>query len=803
MRDIMFGKLRFVGLCLGAWLLVSWGVGVGGCAKGSTSGGSDSCGNGVLEPALGEECDDGNHVSGDGCSADCRVESDVETVCNDAYDDDGDGLVDCADDDCDGQECGVGGRVCASHQCVCPGGDVETQCDDGQDNDCDGNADCLDPDCKGDPSCKGGAETSCSNGEDDDGDGDIDCDDGDCEGQACGGNGLVCQSGSCLCPGGDVESNCGDGLDDDCDGNVDCADPDCASSTDCAGVEVQCGDGQDNDGDGTTDCADSDCGDQACGPNGMVCQGSSCQCPGGSMETNCSDGQDNDCDGSTDCGDGDCSSNPACVNAETDCSNNIDDDNDGNTDCLDADCANQPCGANGLQCLSGVCQCAGGQTEVACTDFSDNDCDGMTDCDDSDCSMNPACREGNCTDGLDNDGDGQADCLDSDCNGQACGPNGLVCQGTSCQCPGGSTESSCSDGTDNDCDGDIDCDDSDCAADSACRESNCLDGLDNDGDGQADCLDSDCAGQTCGPNGLVCQGMSCECPGGSTESSCSDGVDNDCDGSTDCNDGDCTNDPNCAGGTCSAQSLILCWNMLDGTTADATNAVSTYSCSGLNEAGPDEFHLFFTSTNMSVTAALSNLSADLDLFVLDGTSGQCDPTNCVADSINAGTADESVTLNPSGAAFYYFAVDAMSASSAYHLETQCTGGTGCSANFAVDCGATDSYQTGLASSTDNISSYASPCPTWTEDGPEYTYLFMPSSGSSATIDLTCTSGDDLDLFVLRWNGGSCDGDFCAAGGAEFGDESVTFTYNPGDIFFVVVDGYNGASGSYDIRFTCH
>jgi cysteine-rich repeat protein len=32
------------------------------------------CGDGTVEPAFGEECDDGNRVSGDGCDANCRVE---------------------------------------------------------------------------------------------------------------------------------------------------------------------------------------------------------------------------------------------------------------------------------------------------------------------------------------------------------------------------------------------------------------------------------------------------------------------------------------------------------------------------------------------------------------------------------------------------------------------------------------------------------------------------------------------------------------------------------------------------------
>jgi fibro-slime domain-containing protein len=33
-----------------------------------------SCGDGILEPAFGEECDDGNRESGDGCDSQCRLE---------------------------------------------------------------------------------------------------------------------------------------------------------------------------------------------------------------------------------------------------------------------------------------------------------------------------------------------------------------------------------------------------------------------------------------------------------------------------------------------------------------------------------------------------------------------------------------------------------------------------------------------------------------------------------------------------------------------------------------------------------
>ena len=54
------------------------------------------CGDGVVNP--GEECDDGNLTSHDGCSDRCRAEP-IEQ-CGNCTDDDGDGLVDLDDPDC-------------------------------------------------------------------------------------------------------------------------------------------------------------------------------------------------------------------------------------------------------------------------------------------------------------------------------------------------------------------------------------------------------------------------------------------------------------------------------------------------------------------------------------------------------------------------------------------------------------------------------------------------------------------------------------------------------------------------------
>ncbi|MFH2011063.1 MAG: DUF4215 domain-containing protein [bacterium] len=139
-------------------------------ASGADSGPDASsavCGNGNVEP--GEECDDGNTASGDGCASNCTSEVDPE-ICDNGSDDDGDGLVDCADSDCAnnpacppacgngileaGEECDDGnftlGDGCDG-RCLLE--ENAYDCGDGIDNDSDGLTDCADADCAGYDSC--------------------------------------------------------------------------------------------------------------------------------------------------------------------------------------------------------------------------------------------------------------------------------------------------------------------------------------------------------------------------------------------------------------------------------------------------------------------------------------------------------------------------------------------------------------------------------------------------------------------------------------------------------------------------
>jgi hypothetical protein len=143
---------RNVGMCMdgiqqceGAMEFLHWG----------------SC-DGEVKPS--EEICDGwdNDCDGqldEGCVSECYpVEFGRETICDNGIDDDCDGLIDCADPDC---------------ECCVP---VPEICSNRIDDDCDGRTDCFDLiDCLISP-----PPEDCFNGLDDDCDRYVDCDDTDC-----------------------------------------------------------------------------------------------------------------------------------------------------------------------------------------------------------------------------------------------------------------------------------------------------------------------------------------------------------------------------------------------------------------------------------------------------------------------------------------------------------------------------------------------------------------------------------------------------------------------------------------------
>src|SRR4051812_48793133 len=109
------------------------------------------------------------------------------------------------------------GLCCLFWLAGCPGNKPAEVCNDGFDNDGDGLTDCQDLACKDDSVCLG-IEFICSDAVDNDGDGAVDCDDDDCA-----------QAPAC-----NLSEVCDNGVDDDQDGTVDCQDSDCSFNPVCA-----------------------------------------------------------------------------------------------------------------------------------------------------------------------------------------------------------------------------------------------------------------------------------------------------------------------------------------------------------------------------------------------------------------------------------------------------------------------------------------------------------------------------------------------------------------------------------------
>jgi hypothetical protein len=344
------------------------------------------------------------------------------TQCNDAYDDDHDGVVDYpADPDCsdpmDNSESGTSGGSSSSSSTSSSSSSSSTTsssssssvsglCSDGLDNDSDQRIDAQDPGCHSDgnpynmasyvpaDATEGTpANSQCNDAYDDDHDGLTDYPaDPDCvnamDNSESGTSGSSSSSSSSSTSSSSSSSSgtglCSDGLDNDQDTRIDMQDPGChsdgnpynaasyvpADMTEGTPANSQCNDGYDDDHDGVVDYpADPDCSDAMDNSESGTSGGSSSSSSSTSSSSSstsssssssssasgqCSDGVDNDSDGRIDAVDPGCHSDgnphnassyvPSDMNeaspANTQCNDGVDNDGDGQMDYgMDPGCA--------------------------------------------------------------------------------------------------------------------------------------------------------------------------------------------------------------------------------------------------------------------------------------------------------------------------------------------------------------------------------------------------------------------------------------------------------------------------------
>ncbi|MBD3366423.1 prepilin-type N-terminal cleavage/methylation domain-containing protein [candidate division WWE3 bacterium] len=206
------------------------------------------CLGGICEGLSGGLATDTSFDFGDGTGSGTTPPScdPIEVACFDGTDNDCDGLIDCADLDCQG--------------------DTEVSCSDGVDNNCNGFVDCADTD------CQTGSESSCSDSVDNDCDGNTDYADADC----CGATGASCDY-DFQCCGDSTGSSCYENLCLECEGYYDpCSDDsDCCSGYVC--ISDRCMEPCQSLGGYCS--GDSDC----CSP--YICSGAQCLESGGATGT--------------------------------------------------------------------------------------------------------------------------------------------------------------------------------------------------------------------------------------------------------------------------------------------------------------------------------------------------------------------------------------------------------------------------------------------------------------------------------------------------------------------------------------
>lgn len=603
------------------------------------------------------------------------------------------------------------------------------------------------------------------------------------------------------CAGGGVEVDCGNLVDDDGDGLADCADADCAADPLCFGFGETCDNGLDDDGDGLTDCddviecntfpgcdfgggdccadhanpgCDNDAGeDCVCAIDPFCCQvqwdalcvqqyeqGCGGTCGGGGPEVDCADLVDNDNDGLVDCSDADCGTDPGCVGPafEFSCFNFVDDDFDGLTDCADSDCAAEP-----------ICQTPG--TELFCDNGLDDDLDFLIDCLDPDCAADPLCGPivgENCTNGVDDDGDGAADCVDTECiflpvcdagDGDCCAAHGNAgCSdepGEDCVCTvdpfccNGQWDALCADQYVNQCGGT-------CAGTEVCGN-----GLDDDFDGAADCADVDCASDP-----------GCGTP--QPETACNDGADNDGDGAVDCADTDCAASPFCA----PLPNEIFCADLVDNDLDGFVDCADT-DCFGQASCSlPPE----------------SNCDNGIDDDA-DGMTDCVDP-NCATSPDCADGEDVCDDgIDNDGDALIDCIDDDCSGNVA------CVDPGQCSPIGQLSCGDVLSGSNTMPGSTDDDEIYCGYNPGgWFGD--EVAWVFTPDADGLVEITLTGLSAD-LDIMALVQDNG-CDPNDCEANGwnPPPQPESMDWYAFEGTPYYIVIDGWQGASSNFTMTVTC-
>ncbi len=240
---------------------------------------------------------------------------------------------------------------------------------------------------------------------------------------------------------------------------------------------------------------------------------------------------------------------------------------------------------------------------------------------------------------------------------------------------------------------------------------------------------------------------------------------------------------------CTDAVIAYCGVQIDGDTTGGTSTADQYGCgSGWAETGPEDVYVInLDGTESLLYADLSNMTENLDVFIL----GSCNNYDCLSGG------DRFAYIEEPEAGAYYVVVDGRNASEgAYTLRILCQPALDCSEAVMLTCG---SDYSGDTTTADNDVNWYPDCTLFTESGPEVVHTLVTTEAlSELAFEMTPETGVDLDMFLLD----GCSEFSCVDYSASVGSESIVIEHAPAGAYFIVVDGYDGDAGTYDLTVTC-
>ena len=246
-----------------------------------------------------------------------------------------------------------------------------------------------------------------------------------------------------------------------------------------------------------------------------------------------------------------------------------------------------------------------------------------------------------------------------------------------------------------------------------------------------------------------------------------------------------------------ADALIECGDEVAGDTTGGTDHLHDYSCTIWDESGPDFVYFLVLDEMADLTATLSDMTVDLDVFILSYSADGACPENCLAYDNMAARIEDA----PPG--YYYIVVDGYNgAEGSYTLSVECRPHTCDVPDWAISCGEMDTWTT---EREDNVLQRYEGI-TWEYTGPEYIFSLNTDATYNVLIELTDMDYEgevDLDLLLLSDLGeGPCEVNLIDGSYWILADELLSMENLPAGDYFIVVDGFEGSKGAFDLSVNC-